>query len=348
MKKVLILLGAALCMLGAHPVAHAQGKKAALAKKHFQKAELLYQQGEFKKALAQYKKAMTYKRHPALIFNIAQCYRQLGNNKMALFFYKLFLSELPNASNIKEVLLRIKEMEKKLAAAAKTERAKGKVSVITVPAGAEVRVDKMSGAVDGITPVLIALTPGEHLLVIRKKGYRDIQKTVAVASGKIAMVRLNLKRGVGTPPDTRPGPRVTPTRPVEPRPVEPRVTPRPVTGDGPTVTARMEKPVYKRWWFWTGLGVAAALGIAGTATGVLAMQKHKDWEDEGADEDRKSGKLQAALTDVFLFTGLAAAAAVTVAAIVVEVRRKKKKKEAASITPSCGPGGCGVFVRGNF
>ena len=117
---------------------------------------------------------------------------------------------------------------------------------------------------------------------------------------------------------------------------------------GPTVKVTVEKPVYKRWWFWTGLGVAAVLGIGGTINAAIAVGKHDDWENEGREEDRKAGKRSAVLADVFLFTGLATAVAVSIAAIVVEVRRKKKKKEAASITPSCGPGGCGVFVKGSF
>lgn len=359
MRKALVLMGAAFFVLCEGPVAHAQGKKAALAKRHFQKAELLYQQGEFQKALDEYKKAMTYKRHPALIFNIAQCYRQLGNHKKALFFYKLFLSELPNASNIKEVLSRIREMEKRIAEAQQKERAKGKVSVITVPDGAELRINKMSGSADGTTPALVALSPGEHLLVLRKPGYQDVQKTVTITSGKIALVRVTLQPLAGRPPPdtrpppraTRPPPRLTRPRPTEPRPVRPtpRVTPRPVAGTVPVpAEPRIGKPVHKRWWFWTGVGATALLAIGGTVFGAIAVKYHKKWEEDRVSEDRKAGRLAAGLADAFLFTGLAAAVTVTVAAIVVEKRRKAKKKETALIAPTCGPSGCGVFVSGRF
>ena len=97
---------------------HARGSASKkLAKKYFQQAERHYGLAQFEKALEAYKKAMSHHRHPAFIFNIAQCYRQLKNYEKASFYYKLFLSEHPNAPNKKEVESFIKAMDKKAAAA---------------------------------------------------------------------------------------------------------------------------------------------------------------------------------------------------------------------------------------
>ena len=97
----------------------------------FKKGERIYQQGEFRKALSEYKKAHQAKAHPAFIFNVAQCHRQLGEYKKALFFYRLYLSEAPKSPNRDEVPRRIEEMEQKVAELTRKEQQKGKVSVVT-------------------------------------------------------------------------------------------------------------------------------------------------------------------------------------------------------------------------
>ena len=65
----------------------------AKARSLFKQAETQYRLGKFKEALASYEAALKAAHHPSIIFNIAQCHRQLGNARKALFSYKLFLSD---------------------------------------------------------------------------------------------------------------------------------------------------------------------------------------------------------------------------------------------------------------
>ena len=59
----------------------------------FEKGEVQYRLGKFKLALGHYQAALKLVRRPSIVYNIAQCYLQLGEHKKALFNYKLFLSD---------------------------------------------------------------------------------------------------------------------------------------------------------------------------------------------------------------------------------------------------------------
>ncbi len=76
-------------------VAGADGdsKDKAKARELFKKAETQYRLGNFKEALGGYEAALKAAHHPSIIFNIAQCHRQLKAPEKSLFYYKLFLSD---------------------------------------------------------------------------------------------------------------------------------------------------------------------------------------------------------------------------------------------------------------
>ena len=74
-------------------LAHADGK--ATARAHYETATRLYDVGEYEKALAEYKAAYVAKDDPAFLFNIGQCYRQLGQEAEALNFFRRYLKKAP-------------------------------------------------------------------------------------------------------------------------------------------------------------------------------------------------------------------------------------------------------------
>ena len=351
-----------LCFLFAlaSPVA-ARGSDGRLAKKHFERGEVFYRQGEFRKALKEYKTALNYKRHTALIFNIAQCHRLLGEHKKAIFFYKLFLSESDQAVNRKEVLIRIKEMERQILQRLRQKQLLGKLSVITVPEGAAVYVDRVKGEPNAVSPALLPLEAGQHLLMVRLKGYKTVQKTVEITARRLAMVSVTLVPESGLQPPrrdpqrrviTRPPPRRDPPRRVDTRPPPRRGVTPPPTG---TPVPAAAKPFYKTWWFWTGAGVAvAAVGVGGWA-GSTAAGMQSEWDDkrgvvDNPDDFKKKAKTLAAVADAMFGLGAAAAIGVTVGAIIYELGRKKTERQSATtrIAPSCGPTGCGIWVTGRF
>ena len=115
----------------------------------------------------------------------------------------------------------------------------------------------------------------------------------------------------------------------------------------PTPTAK-SKPVFKRWWFWTGVGGAVFLVGVGGALGGVALNANNNWLKNGDTAARDRAMNLSVVADVMMITGAAAAVAVTVAAILVWKRKRKEKASAVRLYPSCGPAGCGVVARGNF
>ena len=99
--------------------AQAQDEDLQQAKRQFIKAETHYRLGEFGKALELYRSAYKLAGRPQLLFNAAQCYRQLQMRQQeaqklksleqAVFYYKLYLSDWKRAfqgkspGNIREV-----------------------------------------------------------------------------------------------------------------------------------------------------------------------------------------------------------------------------------------------------
>jgi tetratricopeptide (TPR) repeat protein len=85
------------------------------AKAHFHRGTRLYEVGEYRQALEEYKAAHLAKPDPAFLYNIAQCHRQLGDLDQAVTMYKRFLTASPNAVNRGEVEKRVAELEGELA-----------------------------------------------------------------------------------------------------------------------------------------------------------------------------------------------------------------------------------------
>jgi hypothetical protein len=102
-------------IIAAASPAHADRVK---AKEFYDQAEKQYNLGKFDSAVDLYTKAYEEWPEPGFLFNIAQAYRQAGNCKQALFFYKRFLSlkaadqAKPIAPSLRqEVEARIAELE---------------------------------------------------------------------------------------------------------------------------------------------------------------------------------------------------------------------------------------------
>lgn len=83
------------------------------ARKHFGKGEKLFQLGKFDEALVEYEAAYEQKPLPGFLYNIAQCHRNLGNYKQAIFGYRSYLRQVPDAANREAVEALIDELDEK-------------------------------------------------------------------------------------------------------------------------------------------------------------------------------------------------------------------------------------------
>ncbi|MES1210667.1 MAG: tetratricopeptide repeat protein, partial [Pseudomonadota bacterium] len=64
--------------------------------------------------IGDFEKAYDLDPSPIFLFNIAQSHRQLGNKERALFFYRRYLEQAPNAANRDDVERRMKDLQASL------------------------------------------------------------------------------------------------------------------------------------------------------------------------------------------------------------------------------------------
>lgn len=101
-------------LAGAGPSRAEQPKGKEAARIHYQRATQHYNLSEFAEALAAFRDAYRAFPEPTLLFNIAQCQRQLGDKSAAVLTYKAFLREMPNTPNRTEVSGLIITLERQL------------------------------------------------------------------------------------------------------------------------------------------------------------------------------------------------------------------------------------------
>ena len=112
MRNALVM---ALVLLVSVPMANADTRAEKIAKAKakvlIKSGDLNYRLAKFEEALADYQAAYKLYEHPAILFNIAQCHRQLKNHEKALFFYRLCRSDWqrsnPDPTFLKEVRTQI-------------------------------------------------------------------------------------------------------------------------------------------------------------------------------------------------------------------------------------------------
>jgi tetratricopeptide (TPR) repeat protein len=112
-----------LVLLAAAPARADDPKARAAFVALYESATTHYDLGEFAESLKDLTAAFRLRRDPALLFNIAQCHRQLGNYGDAARTYRSFLREQPDAPNRPEVEKRIADMDREAAAAVQRAQA---------------------------------------------------------------------------------------------------------------------------------------------------------------------------------------------------------------------------------
>lgn len=120
------------------------------ARSHFRLGSAYFRGGAFDLALEEFEAAYKLDPRPDMLFNLAQCQRQLGHDREALALYRAFLRELPGSPRRAEVQSYVDELTKKLATPEpkkSTEETPEKAAPITKePAPAEPKVDNEPAA----------------------------------------------------------------------------------------------------------------------------------------------------------------------------------------------------------
>ncbi len=118
----LLVIGIALALAAPALPALAQDKKPAKvdrkrvreARHAFEAGKKAYNIGDFEKAIELWKQGYELKDDPIFLYNIAQAYRQKGDSAKAIFYYKGYLRELPDAKNRGEVEEKVADLQKQI------------------------------------------------------------------------------------------------------------------------------------------------------------------------------------------------------------------------------------------
>jgi tetratricopeptide (TPR) repeat protein len=86
-------------------------------RRHFAEGTKAFNLGEFERAIVEYRAAYNLRPDPGMLYNIGQAYRLANDLPQALFFYRSYLHNLPNAANRAEVEERIRTIDEQLKAA---------------------------------------------------------------------------------------------------------------------------------------------------------------------------------------------------------------------------------------
>jgi hypothetical protein len=224
------------------------------ARKHYEEGTKAFNLGEFARAITEFRAAYNAKPDPLLLYNIAQSYRLAGDAVQAAFFYKSFLRNMPNAPNRKEVEGRIKVLEKQIGEQRKdpgpaptavspppttgTQPPPPEGGVAPVTGGASAGAGSSGGAAAGKNQATAGSGSGAAGSTSAGTTATPAPSTTSAGSGA---------GGVFDPPPAG------------------TATAIDLTAQPPTEPDEPSRPIYKRWWFWTGIGVLVLLALGGAA-----------------------------------------------------------------------------------
>jgi tetratricopeptide (TPR) repeat protein len=112
-------------------------------KEHIKAGQTHYAIGEFEDAIKEFRLAYKLRQDPGLLFNMAQCARQLHDYEQAYFHYRQYLNQRPDAANKTEVQSLIEQMRRRM-----DEEQEQKTRVARDPAAAGNFESTLPGPVD--------------------------------------------------------------------------------------------------------------------------------------------------------------------------------------------------------
>jgi hypothetical protein len=219
--------------------------------------------GDVAAAIESYQRAQTlYPPAAAKIeFNIAKAEESRGDTPAAAAAFERFLAQAQDSPADFR-----KEARDELARLSATL---GTLQVDQTRAGLSVVID---GQARAQTPVERGLwvRPGRHVITLEQGDRVLFRDSVEVVAG--ATARVNAALPVADAETAKPPPpALALAAPAPPNP--PLVTPPPSEPPSPAAPAEpSDRPIWKRWWFWTGI---AAVAVAGTAT-LLILHARDD------------------------------------------------------------------------
>lgn len=154
------------------------------ADRHFKNGVVLYRGAKYVEALAEFTRAYEIAPHPLVLFNIAECHRELLHYAEAVTSYRQFLADANGQLPAARLAAAQAELDALLTLIAR-------VTVTVVPANAEVVLILDGKELD--RPVMpLIVPPGEHRLIARAAGHLDAARNLQLSAGDSLAIELQL------------------------------------------------------------------------------------------------------------------------------------------------------------
>jgi tetratricopeptide (TPR) repeat protein len=299
------------------------------ARAHFQRASEAYDHGRYKDAIEEFTRANEIAPSAALSYNVARAYERLGDDASALAFYRAFLRRQPSAPDRERVSERIAALESSL-------RKKGvqQLTVLTEPEHATVVLDDTPV---GVTPWNGEVAPGQHRLVVRLSGHRDVERDVQLPADHAIDVSVTLEA-------ERPPSEAEAAAPPAPSSPAPRREPKPESS-GPADARGARVSVLT----WTSFGIGA-LAFAGAAGFEISRV--------GAARDSRDARTQVEAQDAYdrmesrqgaarILAGVGAVATLA-GGVLLYLDLSRSRSSDVTLRAGCRPPACGLSAAGSF
>jgi tetratricopeptide (TPR) repeat protein len=158
-----------------------------LVQQFSQKAISLYEKEQYEEALAYFMKVDEILPTSFTFYHIAKCYSKLYKYDQAYIYYKAYV-ESGDTTNLDEVIESIDNIEAMSVV----------LKVVSSPDDAVVFVDNEEVA-NQTTPVIVEVSGGKHVVLVKKKGYKDVREVVTIPYGAEAKVAVTLEQQVAYP-----------------------------------------------------------------------------------------------------------------------------------------------------
>lgn len=287
------------------------------SKAHFKRAVALFQEGDFRSALVEFRRAYEIGHNYKVLYNIGQTEYEVQDYAGALRSFRRYLAE-GGAEIEASRRASVEEDIKKLGARVARVEVKSNVE------GAEILVDDVVvGKTPLREPVLVSI--GRRKLTLQKGGAVSAPRYVELAGGDLSAVSLELAE-----PQAQPGPIAAPPPAA---PTSPPPAPPPPSRTG----------------MWASLGVTGALTVGAVVTGVLALGAHSDAQTKLGTVGVKASDVESAhskTATLALVTDILGATAIAMAGVTVALGvTSSSKSEPPRAAISAGPRGGALSIR---
>jgi tetratricopeptide (TPR) repeat protein len=298
------------------------------ARERFQRGVVLYREGSFDAALAEFRRAYEIAPNYRILFNLAQVQVERHDWVAALHAYAEYLQR--GGDEI--------EVERKAQVERDMQSLRARVADLLVKSdvdGAQLSIDNIEVATLPLTAAVL-VNSGVHQITVLKPGYSSASRTITIAGGQPLDVTLSLQALEVRPTFSAPGGPVSGVR-------------------NPERTATV-RPLSTGFWL-SAVSTGVFAGAAVTF-GILTHKQNSKLDDrlnqfpsseQAIADARKTLKLDAALTDAFAGASLVAAFAgvyflATNASSSEAAPRKSRDPKAVSL----GVSGSSLYLWGKF